>query len=381
MLAKLNTRSRAVVSSIVVGILLFIIISPTTKFIIEVVAPPSEVKNILVTQKDREIALAWEPNSEYDLSKYNIYLNGEIYAENNVDNLQSIVINLDNNVSYKVGIAAKDSAGSLSSISEFSVTPSESISSFQVNKFNASENYYNLIFITSLVVSVLMFVLNIWVLFFKLKGQALLSIAAFPSAIIFPYLLLVCSFIISINQPSNKFIFSVSAAVGAMVLTYLLTLTSNILNGSIKSQIPLEQAAKATQFIFSLISAYLVFIYVFGLNTGITLRLLFILPFIFYYTYSGVWMLKNLRIKEVITKSILVTLTMALSIIIISIWPVNTIYAILTCAIVYYILLNIGLENRVRLSFNYWVEYLILIGLVFILLTTTAVWGINGTLI
>jgi hypothetical protein len=71
---------------------------------------------------------------------------------------------------------------------------------------------------------------------------------------------------------------------------------------------------------------------------------------------------------------------MGLSIIVLSIWPIQSIYSILSAAVIYYILLNIALENRPKLSKNIWLEYIFLILLVIILLFTNSTWGINGTI-
>ncbi len=214
-----------------------------------------------------------------------------------------------------------------------------------------------------------------------MRKTALITIGLYPSIAILPYLILTLSILLTIGSPINKFIFSAGLSVGYAILTYLLILTSNILNGSLQISLPLEQAAKATQFIFSLISSYLMMVFILGANLQISMRLLYIIPFIFYFSYSGIWFLKGISSKQIFVKAIGVTMTMGLAIVVLSIWPIQSAYSILSAAVIYYILLNVALENRPKLGKNIWIEYIFLATLIVLLLFTNSVWGINGAIV
>ena len=74
-------------------------------------------------------------------------------------------------------------------------------------------------------------------------------------------------------------------------------------------------------------------------------------------------------------------MVMALSIVVLSIWPIQSAYSILSAAVIYYILLNVALENRPKLGKSIWIEYIFLAILIVLLLFTNSVWGINGAIV
>jgi len=382
MFKRFSTRQRAIFSSFLIGIVFFLALSPVSSYIYELILPPTSVKNVHVTQKSGEVALKWDFSPEFDVVGYRILVNGEdeIILNQTVDN--HIVSELENGKGYRISLEALDNSNRSSEPVLIDVSPSEdkTVSSI-VNSYDYLERNQNTIMILSFVFTALIFFLTQWVLFFKLKGEGLFAIGLYPSVALLPYILLTSSIFFTINSPFNKTLFITGVSVGAVFLSYIILLTSNILNGSLKAHIPLEQAAKASQFIISLLSAYLVLIYAFGSGYSMSLKFAIVLPFIFYFTYSGIWILKSLDRRQVLIRSTAITLLMALAILIISIWPINIIYTILACSVIYYILLNIALEYRAKLNFNYWFEYVLLIALISVLLLTSASWGINGTIV
>lgn len=379
--ARLGTRGRAIVTTLITAILLFIIISPVYKSVHEFLTGPATVANIEVIQKSREVSLTWGPNRETDVVGYVIFVDNS--ERQNIDRSvnTTIISDLQSNKSYSIAISAKDTQGNLSGRQTFNVTLSDKINSFKVNEIDTSSEAVVYILANSVLIIGILFVMNLWVLFFNVKKTALLTIGAYPSIAILPYLILTISILLTINNNLNKFIFSAAIAIGYALLSYLLILTANILNGSLQISLPLEQAAKASQFVFSLISSYLMMIFILGANLNIVLRIVYLLPFIFYFSYSGIWFLKGLAKDQVLIKATTITLIMGVTVIVLSIWPVPNVYSILATAIVYYVLLNIGLENRAKLGKNFWIEYSILFGLILILLFTNAIWGINRTLL
>lgn len=379
--AVLNTRGRAAVSSLVIGLVLFFTLSPLISLVLSFIFPPSEPKNVQVIEKSREVDIRWDNNNlESDIVGFRIEVNGQQFnLDVNVDNY--IVSNLENDTKYNVKFFSVDNANRTSSPLTFDVTPSNRTNSFNLNPFNQFEMNQRTIFIITVLISILTFVLTQWILFFRLKAASLFTIGLYPAVSLIPFTLLATSLYFSINTPFNQVIFVLGVSIGVSILSYLIFLTTNILNISLRQQIPLEQAARASQFIISLLSSYIVFIYALSSNFGLGIKFIIITPFIFYFTYSGIWILKNISNKQVLLRTVVITLLMVVSMIIVLIWPLNIIYSILTAAVIYYILLNVALDYRTNLNLNYWIEYIVLIALVSVLLITTANWGINGTIV
>lgn len=113
-------------------------------------------------------------------------------------------------------------------------------------------------------VGVVMLLGTLWVLFFKRKGNSVIAVGLFPAVTITPYILFTDTIINSIFAGLAQIPSALLAALVFWFLAYLLILTANILNGAVLYNIPLGQAGKAAQFVFSLISAYLLVAYVFG---------------------------------------------------------------------------------------------------------------------
>lgn len=381
MFRKLGTRSRAIATAVGTSIFLFFIVSPVYRYVQELITPPAQVVNIVVVQKSKEISLTWDFNREEDVTKYVIYVDGQNPIEIESNQNTSLVSNLENGQDYNVAVVARDRVNAESSRVLFTVRPQDTLSSFVINKVQNREDNVGYIISNSFFIIIILFILNLWVLFFNVKKTALVTIGMYPSIAILPYLILTLSILLTINSSLNRFIFAAALAIGYGILTYLLILTSNILNGSLQITLPLEQAAKATQFIFSLISSYLMMVFILGANLQISLRLLFIIPFIFYFSYSGIWFLKGLSTNQIFLKALGVTMVMTLAIVVLSIWPIQNAYSILAAAVFYYILLNIALENRPKLGKNIWVEYIFLAALIVVLLFTNSVWGINGAIV
>jgi len=382
MLDKFTTRTRSLISAGITGLLLFLIISPLSKYFIEFITLPTEVHNIKVIQKTHEVDISWSKNTEYSIASYNVYLDNVIVNKDllnkDVDNYQ--IYELMNNKNYSLRIEAKDIYGKVSKSSIYVINPSEKNST---NIFNIGSDFnpFNYVIIVTFTIVTLLFILNLWVLFFKINFKTALTIAAFPSITLIPYFILSLSLLLTLNNQITKIVFSLIIAIIYVFITYLLILTSNILNGSLFKKLPLEQAAKASQFIFGLISTYLMLIYIFSSNFPLEIKLLIFLTIVTYFTYASLSTVKSINENQIITRVIAVTLTMGLSIFVMSVWPIESIYAILTIAVIYYILLNVALEIRIKVGRSLWIEYSVLIFLVVLLLLTNAVWGVRGTII
>ncbi len=220
----------------------------------------------------------------------------------------------------------------------------------------------------------------LWVLFFKRKGASFFAIGMFPSIALFPYVLLADSIIKSIFTGLGQISVAAIAAIIYWLACYLLVLTANVLNGGVQYNIPLGQAGKASQFIFSLISSYFLMAFLYGAAFPLTLRVALIAGFIFYFAYSTIWALQ-VPAKQVLISALAIMSVMVLLTLLLSIWPISSVYATLTGVVVLYVLLNVALEVREHVGNMVWLEYGLLILLVVIILFANGNWGVNGSLI
>lgn len=378
---RLTTRNRAVVSSVIIGIAFFLLLSPIISSVFSFILPPSTPRNVEVIEKSREVDFKWDnENIENDVTGFRFVVdNQEFNLDVSVDNY--IISNLENDTKYAIKFYAIDNLNRTSEPLSFDITPSNRTNSYQFNEFDVVEHNQRTVVTTTIFLAILIFVLTQWILFFKLRGRSLLTVGLYPSVSIAPFILLGSSLYFSINSTFNQAIYVAAFAIGMMIFSYIIFLTTNILNISLRQSIPLEQAARASQFIISLISSYIIFIYSLSSSYGLGVKLAIIVPFIFYFTYSGIWILRDISSRQVLIRTVVITLTMVLAIMIVLIWPINVIYTILAASVIYYILLNVALDYRTKLNLNYWIEYIVLIILVSVLLVTTANWGINGTII
>lgn len=381
-LKNLDTRQRAMVVAVTLPIILFFCISPLSTWSYQVLSAPFAPKNIKVVQKSNELDLLWDGNKEFDLKGYRIQLDraGNKVNEYFTKETSYLITGLENGVEYRVKLYSEDDSSNKSSGVEFNAIPNIEKNSFSANIDPNVDNFNNFIIVNLVFGALLLLIGTLWTLFFKIKKITFFTIGMFPSLAAVPFLGLTLSLLLSVNATVNKFIFSmgVSLAYGAGI--YLLLLTVNILNTSVYVKIPLEQAAKASQFIFSLITTYLTLIFVYGSELDFFLKLIFIASVIFYFSYSCIWFLREISLQQVLFRSLNILFLMSLAVVIFSVWPINYVYAMLSTAVIFYILLSMSLEMRTNLTKYVWLEYSVLILLITVLLVSNSVWGINGLL-
>lgn len=377
----MSTRQRAIFGALFLGIITFMLISGFFQFVISFLLPPSSPTNVRVEERYGEVSFSWDKVEEFDVENYRIYVDNSEYVKLRNDVSNYLITELDLNQKNNIELVATDSTGRDSSRISYTTSGNGSQISELLNPYDAQAVSLRDNVIYSLVLSMIILMINSWVLFFNHSKKSFSVTGVYPSIALFPFFILGFTLFDSISNQVARLVLVLVMSTAFAVLGYITLLTNNILHGSIKMQLPLEQAAKAVQFIFSLLSTYLIMIFVLGADIDIFRRLLFILPFIFYYSYSSIWFLRHLRKKDVFNKSILITLLVGLSIVVVAVWPIDSVYSILFSAVVYYILLNVALENRKKIPYGYWVEYLVLISLAIFILFTTAFWGINGSII
>lgn len=379
----LSVRNKAIVSAFVLPIIIFALISPLGKLLQYYALPPSTVKNVSIVAKNNELEVEYDEKREFDFAHYQLRLfrDGSLIQEIETEETRYLITELETGVEYELKIAAVDDTNRQSPVIRYTFTPDFQIQSGFLNEYSRVDNLSFYIIATSTVISILVVMLSLWIVRKKQSIQTFTNIVLFPTLIYLPMVLFTTSITFSINSVENLLIISILFAAGSGVALYLLFLTMNILHTAHYRQIPLEQAAKAAQFLFILISTYILLIYAFGSDLSFYQRTLTIIPFIGYYTYVSTWSLKEIVNSQIVIRTIVSTLIMVLAVTILSIWPVYYVYAMLVSAVIFYIMLSISLEIREKLNTYVWVEYSVLLIIVLVLLFSTASWGINGTII
>ncbi len=231
-----------------------------------------------------------------------------------------------------------------------------------------------------LILGVILYLGTFWALFFKVRGERLITIMLFPSIgiLVLSILmqLILVTFISNISQvPLLIISFLVLGA-----FTYINLLAVNILNTSYLQNIPLAQAAKAAVFIISLIDAFLTFYLIFTNDINIFYRLGIVYLTTVLFSYISLWSIELRRMNKV-TISLTVALLMLLLAGGISMWPVGAPYLALALTLTFYVCMNISLEMREIIGKWIWVEYGVIFTLIVFLLVLLSEWGINGPLI
>ena len=219
-----------------------------------------------------------------------------------------------------------------------------------------------------------------WALFFKVKGERLITILLFPALGVFSIAFFAELLILSVFSELGQLSLVLMSTVIFWVFTYVSLLTVNILNAAYTQDIPLGQAARASQFVLTLIISYLIYFVLFSNDIFIVLRLgvTFIMSFLL--VYISLWTIK-LRMQQRLNASIGIAMLVTFGGAILSTWPVPAPYVALVLGLLLYICLGIALEIRDIISRWIWIEYLIIFVLILTMLVLVAEWGINGTLI
>lgn len=220
-----------------------------------------------------------------------------------------------------------------------------------------------------------------WTLFFKRKGWSLLWIGFFPSICLIPFALFAYNVLPGFLSGLEIVTFSIIAAGIFSIYTYLLVLTANVLNGAVLYQIPLGQAGKASQFVFSLVSTYLLLVLMFSTNLHPAIRVVIMSGFASFLTLSATWCLQTYAFKQIRLLSVSIGILIGLFTLLISIWPIAGVYGSVVVASVFYMSLNIALEVRELIKNALWIEYSIIVVAIVLALFLLGEWGINGSLL
>jgi len=220
-----------------------------------------------------------------------------------------------------------------------------------------------------------------WALFFKVKQERFLTILLFPSLAVmagafFSGLLVTYVFPIGAGQITLKL--STTMIVG--LFTYISLLTVNILNAHYLGKIPLGQAAKASYFVLSLLTSYIVYFILLSNDFNPLIKGGVIFLFTSLIAYMTLWSIEYNR-KERAIVAFAMGLLLMFGQLILAVWPINPTYLALILNLVFYFTLNMAMEMREMLGKWIWLEYAALFIFILLVLLILGEWGINGSLV
>lgn len=228
--------------------------------------------------------------------------------------------------------------------------------------------------------AIVTYFLTYWVVHFRISAERMVTVLGFPALSIFALMLLAEFLITTVFSNLGVILLFIFSAVVFSSITYVIFLTVNILNISQEKKVPLGQAARASQFVLTMLIAYISYFLLFSNDIQIILKFILIAVITFLLVFFSM-STTLLRSKQRYMTIYIVFLAILFTASVIAIWPITAPYSALVLTIVLYILLGTALEVREIISNWIWIEYFGLYLLVFLLLILVAEWGINGTLI
>ncbi len=234
--------------------------------------------------------------------------------------------------------------------------------------------------IKAAIMSVIFLVGLYWVVGFNINGIRFVTILGYFSYIVFIFSLFLELIVFqNVGRISEKTISLLILFIFGITI-YFLILTANILNISYISRIPLAQAAKAANFLFTLFGAYFSFLLILRIATDIQFKLIPFVLVVFLLTLNTFWFKKE-SFKQLFGETIAVVLFMLTMFVVFLVWPLSVEVAAMFYIIIFYILLGLGLEERETTSTLMGIEYTILLVIAGFILLKLTNWGINGPII
>lgn len=234
--------------------------------------------------------------------------------------------------------------------------------------------------IKGFVVSIVMFLGVFWVSNFNIQGRRFVTILFTPSYSVFILSIFLELVLFENISRVRERTFSVIFLAAFLVYNYLHILTVNILNVTSLKKIPLGQAGKASEYVFTLITLFITFLVVFSSTIGLGVKLLGVFGITFLYVYSNFWLLPFSR-RDLLILVIGIALLTSGSAVILSFWPLGAELMSLYLIIFLYVLIGLGLEISDKVSVLIWIEYMFLIFFGLFLVFKLSTWGINGSIL
>jgi len=230
-----------------------------------------------------------------------------------------------------------------------------------------------------LIIAALQAILVAWVVEFKLKGERIFTVLAYPAVSIGVLLAFVDIVIRTSGNTLDRLSTLVVSALVLCVVTYILTSTMNILNLASIQSIPLGQAGRAAHYVLTLIFSYFSFVLIINYEISVVIKYLAVFGVVFVYTFSALWTIA-LAYSQRFNSSLAIALLVTFVYMVLSVWPLDSFYLALFMVLVYYMSLGVALEVREIIGRWIWYEYTAIFIVILLLMLTTASWGVNGTI-
>lgn len=234
--------------------------------------------------------------------------------------------------------------------------------------------------VKAFIVAVFFFVGLYWALVFNIKGIRFVTILGYSSFIVFVQSLFLELVVFQhLGRISEKTISAFVLLTFGLTI-YFLILTINILNVSHISKIPLAQAAKAANFLYTLFGVYFSFLLLLKSGGGEIIKFLMFIIIVLLLTLNIFWFKKE-SLRQLWGETFAVVVMMATLYLIFLMWPIPVEVAAMFDIVIFYTLLGLGLEERETTSVVMRLEYLILVIIAVFILLKLTIWGINGSVI
>lgn len=374
-------RYKIIVATLFLTGLFFVFVTPVISWANDFFKKPDDFENIsVIINVDNTVDLSWDKSFDIDLAKVEVQINDQV-IEIDENTLSFARSEIEYPLSLK--LVVYDWFGNSRETLDVNLNEPEQDQVF-TRVYNRAEDLNQVatnIFARALLLGVILFGVSIYI-YKEFQGNYKSKVLnAYPSFTLVPLVMLSATIVESESTLVSQLIIGAVISIVFGFLSYFVLLTVNILNNSIHRDLPLAQAARASQFIFSLISVYLTLILFFSSNYEFPIKLATIGVFVFALTFLTILLLPTDTKKTALFKTATITLVVLFATFVFGIWPIDYVYAILGIAVVYYMLLSVSLEIRGQINKYVWSEYALLVSLISLLLLLNSFWGINGPLI
>ncbi|KXK26600.1 MAG: hypothetical protein TR69_WS6001000606 [candidate division WS6 bacterium OLB20] len=176
-----------------------------------------------------------------------------------------------------------------------------------------------------LVLALLVYLGTYWALFFKISGERFITVLMFPAIGVFAVSLFAELAILTVFSELGQLSLLIVSAVFFWFFTYVMLLTVNILNAAYMQDIPLGQAARAAQFVLTLIISYFFFFLFFSNDIFLLFRLAGIHIVGALVVYIALWSI-DFYFYQRLTVSLAIGVLLIFAAAVLSVWPVAAPY-------------------------------------------------------
>ncbi|MBN1618563.1 hypothetical protein JW887_04475 [Candidatus Dojkabacteria bacterium] len=234
--------------------------------------------------------------------------------------------------------------------------------------------------VVAVLAGVIAYVGQIWAFRFNVYPKSYYTTLIQPSLFAFSTIFFVVLMFFQQFQRIYEVLFFSLFLLVLVIIFVVVFLTSNILNVSISKQIPLLQAAQTSSYIILLCTVFFV-IYSF-VSIGLPFYMLFPISFIFVFAAVLIHLSSfNLSVKNLIWYSIVISWACCVLLVVLLVWPIETLIFPLLPTTIVYIGVGIVMHNLRKLSHPaLYFEYAVLIALGVLVVLFSSSWGIGGYL-